>query len=75
MKIILLLFQVLSGLKVNFSKSVLYARDPTAALVYDCAQILVCKSGTWPFTYVGYQVGAPPKRKNFWRPIFKKVKA
>lgn len=70
----MLLFQILSGVKINFNKSVLYAYDPRSDLVGQCAQILGCQSGTWPFTYVRYQVGVSPKRRTFWRPILKKLK-
>lgn len=71
MKVILLLFRILSGLKINFNKSTLYSSDPNGDLSTQCANILGCNSSTWPFSYVGYQVGASPHRKQFWKPIRK----
>lgn len=73
-KLVMLLFQLLFGLKINFGKSVLYAKDPHSDLVSSCASILGCSSGTWPFSYVGLQVGSSPRRKSFWFPVVKKVK-
>ena len=73
-KIILLLFQILSGLKINFRKSVLYAKTPDSEFSLHCASILGCQISSWPFTYVGYQVGSSHKRKSFWNPIVTKVK-
>lgn len=44
-KLILRLFQISSGLKINFRKNVLYAHEPGSDLVNQCAQILGCQSG------------------------------
>lgn len=38
------------------------------------ANLLACRVGTWPFSYLGVTIGASTKSKKFWIPITNKVK-
>lgn len=73
-KVILKLFELLSGLKINYQKSHLYAARKNLQEATTWANIIGCQRGTWPFNYLGVPVGASPKRKKFWVHISTKVK-
>lgn len=72
-KNILLSFQLLSGLKVNFSKSKIYSRRVGAHLLQQGSSIMGCEIGNWPFNYLGVTIGPSPKRRLFWDPLFDQV--
>lgn len=67
-KSVLIIFQMLTGLKVNFHKG---SRD--AAAIAN-AEVLGCKHGTFPFQYLRATMGGKPQRKSFWNPMIKKIK-
>lgn len=50
-KSLLLCFQYLSGLKINFSKSQLYGQEKDSELLVRGAELLGCSVGSMPFTY------------------------
>ncbi|KAM0062164.1 putative RNA-directed DNA polymerase [Helianthus debilis subsp. tardiflorus] len=52
-------FHLSSGLKVNFSKSQLFGVGVPDEIILQKASILQCKTGTFPFTYIGLPVGVP----------------
>lgn len=72
-KLVLTIFEMLSGLKINYSKSSIYAPASPQYMVQAWAAWLNCKQGTLPFTYLGATIGASCKRKSFWKPLTKKV--
>lgn len=72
-KNIILCFQMLSGLKINFHKSKLFSKGRGVALLDQGSNLLKCSIGDWPFTYLGVTVGLSPKKKLFWDPLLNKV--
>ena len=54
---ILLLFEDLSGIKVNFSKSLMVGVNVHGSWLSEVATVLNCKVGTIPFMYLGLPIG------------------
>jgi hypothetical protein len=54
LKFILLCFELLSGLKINFHKSEVIIMGGEAEEQARVARILNCKQGSFPFTYLGF---------------------
>ena len=65
----LFLFEALSGLKVNFSKSQLVGVNVPASWLSEAAMVLNCKVGTIPFVYLGLPIGGNARRLAFWKPL------
>nr|XP_009610448.1 uncharacterized protein LOC104104150 [Nicotiana tomentosiformis]XP_016449348.1 PREDICTED: uncharacterized protein LOC107774363 [Nicotiana tabacum] len=57
LNLILLIFEVLSGLHINMLKSIIYPVNEVQNLE-DLAEILSCKTGSFPTTYLGLPLGA-----------------
>ena len=66
MRAVLLLFQDLSGLKVNFSKSLLVGVNVPESWLVEAAVVLNCKVGAIPFMYLGLPIGGNARRLDFW---------
>ncbi|KAK1422642.1 hypothetical protein QVD17_17928 [Tagetes erecta] len=62
-------FFMLSGLKINLNKSVLYGIGTTDHEVENMAGILSCKSGKIPFYYLGLIVGANMNKVSSWQVV------
>jgi len=75
MRAILLLFQALSGLKVNFSKSLLVGTNVAPSWLNEAAMVLNCKVGVIPFMYLGLPIGGNARRLSFWEPLLKRFKS
>ncbi|MCH83014.1 LINE-1 reverse transcriptase like [Trifolium medium] len=69
MKAILQLFELISGLKVNFHKSVLLGINVNDSWTKDAASALNCKVGELPIKYLGLPIGADPRRLKTWEPV------
>ncbi|KAJ0561825.1 putative RNA-directed DNA polymerase [Helianthus annuus] len=72
---ILRCFYLVSGLRVNLSKSSIYGVGVDEGEVHAMASILRCKIGSFPFKHLGLQVGANMNLVKNWKPvvdIFKK---
>jgi hypothetical protein len=54
-------FELVSGLKVNFSKSILIGVNVSTNFLHVAENFLHCKLGSLPFTYLGLPVGANPR--------------
>jgi hypothetical protein len=56
LKLILYMFEAISGLKINFDKSdiMLVLEDQEKSMLY--AEIFVCQIGDWPAKYLGVPV-------------------
>jgi len=65
MRVILLLFEALSGLKVNFSKSHLVGVNVALSWLSEAASMLSCKVGAIPFVYLGLPIGGNARRIPF----------
>ena len=73
MQAVLILFQDLSSLKVNFSKSMLVGVNVTGSWLAEAALILNCKVGYIPFMYPGLPIGGNARRLNVWDPLIKRI--
>ncbi|PNX72437.1 ribonuclease H [Trifolium pratense] len=74
-KAILLLFKVMSSLKVNFQKSLLVEVNVSDPWLEEAASVLHCKIGKTPFNYLGLPIGGNPRRLSFWKPVIDKIKS
>ncbi|GKV07285.1 hypothetical protein SLEP1_g19080 [Rubroshorea leprosula] len=62
-------FELISGLKINFNKSVLYSCCVSEEWRRMAAANLNCKSGEFPFTYLGMPIGDSMCRRKPWIPV------
>ncbi|KAJ0601850.1 putative RNA-directed DNA polymerase [Helianthus annuus] len=62
-------FYLASGLKVNLGKSSVYGVGANEEEVNTMAGILRCRRGSFPFKYLGLQVGANMNLARNWRPV------
>ncbi|KAJ0511208.1 putative RNA-directed DNA polymerase [Helianthus annuus] len=65
-------FHLSSGLKVNFNKSQLFGVGVPPDIVESKATILQCKTGAFPFTYLGLPVGANMGLVKSWKPVIQR---
>jgi hypothetical protein len=73
MKAILRWFELVSGLKVNFSKSRLIGVNVASSFMEGAANFLNCTIGTIPFVYLGLPIGANPRLSSTWDPVVKTI--
>jgi hypothetical protein len=69
----LLLFEAMSGLKVNFHKSSLVGVNISDSWLSEAASVLGCKVGKIPFLYLGLSIGGDPRRLLFWEPVVNRI--
>jgi len=74
-KAILRVFELASGLKVNFYKSKMAGLKVDRSSLELYARTLNYGVKQIPFTYLGLQIGGNPRRVQFWEPVIEKVKA
>jgi len=70
---ILLLFEDLSGLKVNFAKSLLVGVNVHGSWLSEAALVLNCKVGRIPFMHLGVLIGGDARRLAFWEPLINHI--
>jgi hypothetical protein len=71
----LMLFESMSGLKVNYHKSLLVGINIAHNWIEEAANILQCKLGSTPFKYLGLPIGANPRRNSTWQTVIDVVKS
>ena len=71
----LVIFESMSGLKVNFNKSMLVGMNISDSWLNEAATMLSCKVGRIPFMYLGLPIGGNPRRLQFWEPIVNRIKS
>ena len=69
MQAVLLLFEEISGLKVNFHKSMLTGVNVSDSWLSEAALVLNCRKGTIPFVYLGLPIGGDSRKLSFWKPV------
>ncbi|XP_028058428.1 uncharacterized protein LOC114262269 [Camellia sinensis] len=74
LKRILRCFEIASGLKINYHKSVLCGIGTSDSVLSDFASLLNCKAKKLPLNYLGLPLGASPQRKKTWKPVIDKFK-
>jgi len=75
MRVVLLLFEEVSGLKVNFRKSMLIGVNITDSWLTEVALVMNCRKGLVPFVYLGLPIGGDAKKFSFWKPIVDRIVA
>ncbi|GKV50472.1 hypothetical protein SLEP1_g57172 [Rubroshorea leprosula] len=71
-KAILRWFEIMSGLRINYSKSSIYGLNVKESWVRGAVGTLRCGIGVKPFSYLGMPIGENPRNKKFWDPIVRK---
>jgi len=71
----LVIFESMSGLKVNFNKSLLVGMNISDSWLNEAATMLTCKVGRIPFMYLGLPIGGNLRRLQFWEPIVNRIKS
>lgn len=69
----MVLFKEMSGLKVNFHKSLLVRVNISDSCLVEAASILNCKVGHVPFLYLGLSIGGNPRRLAFWDSVLQTI--
>lgn len=72
-KRILRCFQLMSGLKINFSKSSLCGVKVSHQEVTSLAMVMGCKVDYLPIKYLGLPLGANPNRLKTWDPVVERM--
>jgi hypothetical protein len=75
MRDVLTLFEAISGLKVNFTKSQLFGVNVHQSWLTEAALVLKCKVGNLPFLYLGLPIGGEARRLSFWEPLITRIKS
>jgi len=75
LKAVLLLFKSISGLKVNFHKSMLFGVGVAVSWLHEAASVMNCKYGQLPFLYLGLPIGGDPRRLQFWYPLVERIRS
>lgn len=73
-KVILQLFESISGLKVNFYKSKLFGINMGERWLQQAANFLNCEVGNLPFIYLALPVGVNSSRKVTWQLVLDKIR-
>ncbi|XP_028104622.1 uncharacterized protein LOC114303669, partial [Camellia sinensis] len=73
-KRILRCFEILSGLKINYHKSVVSGVGINEESLKDFAAKLNCLHKKLPLKYLGLPLGANPRRRRTWQPVLDKCK-
>ena len=71
-RMLLLCFEAVTGLKVNASKSEMVPIGEVPN-VHVLAEILGCRIGSLPMTYLGMPLGASHKSPTVWNPILERI--
>jgi len=75
LKVVLLLFEATSDLKVNFHKSMLVGVNIHDSWLAEAASVLNCKLGKDPFHYLGLPICGDPRKLKFWQPLIDRIKS
>jgi hypothetical protein len=69
MKLILCIFEQLSGLKINFHKSEILCFGKAKDVEDQYRNIFGCESGTLPFKYLGKPIHFCRLKNGEWKPV------
>ncbi|GKU89448.1 hypothetical protein SLEP1_g3583 [Rubroshorea leprosula] len=72
-KTVLRIFELASGLKINFRKSHVMGVGVAESWQTEMAYRLHCKEGELPFKYLGIPIGGNNRRKAMWQPMIQAV--
>ncbi|GKV04880.1 hypothetical protein SLEP1_g16977 [Rubroshorea leprosula] len=68
-KSIMRIFELVSGLKINFRKSQLIGINVSEGWMSKMTHILNCKQGELPCRYLGVPIGGSGKKISMWKPL------
>ena len=71
----LVLFEAMSGLKVNFHKSSLVGVNINVSWLSEAASVLGCKVGKVSFLYLDHLIGGDLRQLLFWEPVVNRIKS
>ncbi|XP_057249213.1 uncharacterized protein LOC130590681 [Beta vulgaris subsp. vulgaris] len=71
---VLILFQLASGLQINFHKSELLGVNVNESEMQELAHLLGCKVGSFPLIYLGLPIGGNMSRMAAWDLLIEKMK-
>ena len=74
LRAVLTMFAEMSGLKVNFHKSLLVGVNIGDSWLTEAASILNCKVGKISFLYLGLSIRGDPRKLAFWEPMVSTIK-
>lgn len=66
-------FQLVSGLKINISKSMLVGVGCSEDIIHALADLVHCKVGRLPISNLGLPIGTKPRSKALWDPLIGKI--
>ncbi|KAM0024447.1 putative reverse transcriptase zinc-binding domain-containing protein [Helianthus debilis subsp. tardiflorus] len=66
---------LVTGVKINRSKSKVYGVGVSASEVNSFARLINCEAGSFPFVYLGIPIGVNMKKAKFWKPVVEKFTA
>jgi len=75
LRLVLTLFAEMSGLKVNFHKSMLVGINIAESWLNEAASIINCKAGKVLFLYLGLSIGGDLRRLALWEPVLNTIKS
>lgn len=75
MRVVLLLFEEVSGLKVNFQKSLLTGVNITDSWLPEASVVLHCRRGKIPFVYLGLPIGRDSRKLSFGKLVVDSIVA
>jgi hypothetical protein len=67
-------FEAVSGLKVNFHKSVLIDMNIFDSWLHAAVLVLNCKHSRVPFLYLVLPIGRDSKKLGYWYPLLDRIK-
>jgi hypothetical protein len=75
MRAVLVLFEAVSGLKVNFHKSMLVGVNVVEAWLSKAAVVLGCSVGKIAFLYLRLPIGGDSRHLSFWDPVVNRIRS
>ena len=73
LKVVLLLFEAISGFKVNFHKNMLFGVNVNDTWLHEAALVMNCKHVRLPFHYLGLRIGGDPWKLQFWYLLVERI--
>ena len=73
LKLILLVFGQVSGLKINLEKSTISGINTRQELLSSLTSIFYCRVSEWLLSYLGLPLGGNPKTIGFWDPVVERI--
>jgi hypothetical protein len=58
--VVLILFEEISGFKINFDKSMLFGVNVIESWLHEATSVMNCKHDRLPFLYLGLPIGGDP---------------